>query len=343
MEIYLATDADREDWDNYVLSHSDGTAYQLFAWKKAVEKAYNFKGLYLLAKRGFDVCGILPLINFRIPLVCKSLISLPYCDIGGALADDADVGRELLTHARLLATQHHSKCCIRSIYPLPDAGTNQTNKVRMLLDLPSSEPELLHSLNAKVRSQVKKPIRDGLTVKVGSDELIKDFYNVFSENMRALGSPVHSRLWTESIVSSFNDRARVGVVYTPDGAPSAAGIVLIHPSTMSIPWASSLHRYKRNNSNMPLYWTFLTLAIDMGCQCFDFGRSSPGEGTYRFKAQWGATPKPLFWESYPVANRTPDKGLTCTGLRSLSESLWRHMPLSLCNALGPKVRRCINL
>ena len=28
---------------------------------------------------------------------------------------------------------------------------------------------------------------------------------------------------------------------------------------------------------------------------FDFGRSSEGEGTYKFKKQWGAKPTPLVW------------------------------------------------
>ena len=344
MQISLATATDKEDWDNYVLNHPEGTAYQLFAWQEAVERAYHFKGIYLLAKKKLSVCGILPLIDFHLPLIGRTLISLPYCDTGGTLSDDADVARELLARARSLASQYSSKYSIRAIRSLSDANTNQTDKVRMMLDLPSSLSVLQDRLNAKVRSQAKKPIRDGLIVKVGSDELIKDFYSVFAENMRDLGSPVHSCLWIESIVSFYGDRARVGVVYTPEGFPSAAGIVLVHPSTMSIPWASSLRRHKSNNSNMLLYWTFLSLSIEMGCRFFDFGRSSPGEGTYRFKAQWGATPEPLFWDSYPLTKKlSSGQGRTGTGLRSLAESLWRHMPLSACNALGPKFRRCIHL
>ena len=343
MQIRLATYADKDIWDDYVLKHANGTAYQLFAWKMAVEAAYAFKGCYLLAENKLGVCGILPLIDFRVPLLNRTLISLPYCDAGGVLAENDEVERALLAHAHSIARQKSSDCQIRAVRPLPETGTNQTDKVRMLLDLPSNATLLKKGLNAKVRSQMKKPVRDGLTVKIGTIELVDEFYRIFAENMRTLGSPVHSRRWIESIISSYGDRARIVVVRTPEIVPAAAGVVLIHPSTMSVPWASSLRRYNRYNPNMLLYWTFLTLAIDAGCRCFDFGRSSKGEGTYRFKAQWGATPKPLFWETYPPRKSALKQGKVGPGVRAFAENLWRHMPLSLCNTFGPVLRRCINL
>lgn len=343
MQIRLATDADRTAWDDYVSNHPEGTAYQFYAWQEAVGMAYSLRSEYLLAESGSAVCGILPLIDFRVPFSGRTLISLPYCDAGGVLADTEMVARALLDSARSLAKNQGTGWQIRSVRSLPDAGANQTDKVRMLLDLPESAGELLAGLDAKVRSQVKKPVRDGLTAKLGTHELIDHFYQVFAENMRDLGSPVHSRHWIEAIVSAYGDRVRIAVIYTPEGIPAAAGIVLIHPSTMSIPWASSLRRFNRLNPNMLLYWIFLNLAIDRGCRCFDFGRSTPGEGTYRFKEQWGTRPEPLFWGSGPCGGKAPKPGANGTEMRSLAENLWRRMPLAVCNTLGPMVRRCVNL
>lgn len=343
MKIRHATDADRPAWDDYVSSHHDGTAYQYYAWQKAVGRAYGFRGVYLLADNGSSLCGILPLIDFRVPFSSRTLISLPYCDAGGALADNAAIAQALLAAARSLAEQQGAGWQIRAVRSLTDVGTNQTDKVRMLLDLPESAGQLLAGLDAKVRSQVKKPVRDGLTAKLGTHELIDDFYQVFAENMRDLGSPVHSRQWIEAIVSAYGDRSRVAVIYTPEGIPAAAGIVLIHPSTMSIPWASSLRRFNRLNPNMLLYWIFLNLAIDSGCRCFDFGRSTPGEGTYRFKEQWGTRPEPLFWGSSSLRGKRPKPSSNGTEMRAIAENLWRRMPLAVCNTLGPMVRRCVNL
>ena len=291
MQIRVATTDDQPVWDEYVYNHPKGLAYQLFAWKQAVKQAYGFEGKYFLAESSGDICGVLPLIELRVPLRGESLISLPYCDAGGVLADSSEVAKELLNEA----FSSSQRCEIRSAFELDSGLSNQTDKVRMLLDLPASSNELLAGLKSKLRSQVKKPIRDGLMVKMGGGELVDTFYRIFAANMRDLGSPVHSLTWIKAVVDSYAENCRVAVVYTPNGEPAAAGIILLQRQTVSIPWASALREYNRLNPNMLLYWTFLEFAADNGHRYFDFGRSTPSEGTYRFKQQWGALPKPLYW------------------------------------------------
>ena len=349
MQIRLATDSDISVWDTYVLKHPEGVAYQMFAWRDAVRKAYGFKAKYLLAENVNGLCGILPLIDFRIPFVGTTFISLPYCDAGGVLADNEGVARMLVDHARSLAARQGAGCQIRSVEQLPYSGINRTDKVRMLLDLPNNAEQMLAGLDAKVRNQVRKPVRDGLTVKLGTQELVDDFYQVFAENMRDLGSPVHSRQWIEAVVAAYGERCRVAVVRTPDNIPVAAGVVLIHPDTMSIPWASSLRRYNRLNPNMLLYWIFLSLAIDSGCRRFDFGRSTPGEGTYRFKEQWGAAPRQLFWYDFAgngqaaVASSDHDHSADNRSVRQRVAELWSRIPLAGATWAGPRIRKYIPL
>lgn len=120
----------------------------------------------------------------------------------------------------------------------------------------------------------------------------------------------------------------------------------MHPTTVSIPWASSLRRYNRLNPNMLLYWTFLALAADGGHSRFDFGRSTVGEGTFRFKEQWGAKPAPLFWEnlSAPEATGAPGtSGVLAHKGRRAAEMLWTYLPLGITTLLGPSLRRNISL
>lgn len=345
MHIRLATAADQHAWDGYVLAHPEGVAYQLWAWCEAVETAYGFSGVYLLAEDDGQLRGVLPLVDFRVPLRGASLISLPYCDAGGVLADNDEVAHGLLEKARSLAVQRNTPCRIRSLTPLADAGANCTDKVRMLLDLPASSEALLAGLKAKLRSQVKKPLRDGLTVRLGAGELVTDFYQIFAENMRDLGSPVHSRRWIEAVVAAYGERVRLAVVATPEGVPAAAGIILLQPTTVSIPWASSLRRYNQLNPNMLLYWTFLAFAADHGFKRFDFGRSTPGEGTWRFKEQWGSVPHPLYWYELgrnDNAAPTAEAAEPSQNRRRVTE-LWSRLPLAGANWLGPRIRKYISL
>ena len=95
---------------------------------------------------------------------------------------------------------------------------------------------------------------------------------------------------------------------------------------------------------MLLYWTFLSHASDNGHRYFDFGRSTPGEGTYRFKEQWGAVPEQLYWYGWPEKRGGSEKTSTIkTNIRKTCEKVWSHLPLSVTNKLGPAVRRYIPL
>ncbi|HCY86274.1 MAG TPA: peptidoglycan bridge formation protein FemAB [Desulfobacteraceae bacterium] len=342
-----------QSWDAYVLAREDGLGYQLSAFGKAVRQAYGFDTIYLTARIHRRICGILAVTRVGIPGHPGAWISSPYCDAGGILADSQDAEKVLLKAALLLAKRKGipqvSLRSARSFAGIPPELTRHSGKARLLLDLPRNPLDLLSGLKAKVRSQVKKPIRDGLQFVMGGRELIRPFYGVFKENMRDLGSPVHSVRWMEQLLTAYKNRAHIGLVSLPDGTPAAGGLILCHRTTVSIPWASSLRCYNRLNPNMLLYWRFLEFACRQGFQHFDFGRSTPGEGTFRFKTQWGATPVFLHWADFnpfaddPAVPLVRDAGTDVSPARRAVEIILSKMPLSLATALGSSTRRFISL
>jgi FemAB-related protein (PEP-CTERM system-associated) len=360
MTIHEATDREKEAWDAYALSHPSGSAYHLYAWKQAVERAYGFPCPYFLAENKGKVCGFLPTVQIHWPLRSGALVSLPYCDVAGPLADSPSIEQELISYAFDYAKHHGMSRLELRGQAGAKAGhddrpsqsdlfhqTPAAPKVRMLLDLPASSEALMTSFKSKLRSQVKKTFRDGLSARLGGIELLEGFYAVFRENMRDLGSPVHSKGWIESILKQFGSRAVCGLVDMPDGSPAACGIILCHDQTVSIPWASSLRRFNRYSPNMLLYWSFLEYAARHGYSWFDFGRSTPDEGTYKFKQQWGAKPRPLRWVRYDTAaGNAPDEVQGSDGtdrMRSLAEGMIKTMPVPMATFLGSRLRKYISL
>lgn len=282
--------SDSLKWDSYVLARDDAGPYHLYAWKQAVEKAYGHRSLYLMAEDEEQNAkgGIAPFPD-QAPLINGDLVSHPFCDYGGALAIDAEVLDTLHRSAWDYAHDHHA--CLELRLKEPEISlTNrycmgsQSHKARMLLDLPSSSEELWGSFKSKLRSQIKRPQKDGLEFALGASELVNDFYSVFSVNMHGLGSPVHSRELIDAVVRSYGQRAHVGIVRS-DSKPVAGGVILEINDLVAIPWASALAEYSGSSPDMLLYWGFLAYASDHGFKRFDFGRSTPGEGTYRFKEQ----------------------------------------------------------
>lgn len=132
------------------------------------------------------------------------------------------------------------------------------------------------------------------------------------------------------------------MVYRNDVAV-AGSVTLGFKGVLSNPWASSLRRYSELAPNMLLYWSMLEYGCENGYRTFDFGRSTVGEGTYRFKEQWGARPEPLYWYRF---TRADGKARTVTresGGVSRAVEIWKRLPLPVTRVLGPYIRRHISL
>ena len=319
-------------WDQAVEELGAGP-YLSWAWKEAVERAYSHRGVYLAAQEGSQIKGLLPLVKFR-TLLKTSWVSLPFCDYGGIWARDEETFSALLSEARRIASGSplEIRFCEKPplLEDLPPPG-----KVRLLLELPENSETLWKQLKSKVRSQVRRPQKEGAEALVGGIELLPAFYRIYQENMHYLGSPAHSMAWFKTLLLSFGERARVVLVHL-EQTPLAAAILLFSREAATVPWAASLRAYKRMSPNMLLYWTMLAQASDRGLKYFDFGRSTPGSGTYRFKKQWGAEEAPLYWYGRELSPQPSKK-------RELLARGWQKLPAPLANWLGPRLRRFIAL
>jgi len=356
MEIKFTDTDDAGKWDEYVHVHPQATLYHLYGWRNVIKKTYGHKTYYLMAEKSDgSVAGILPLVHLSHFIFGNSLISMPFFDMGGILADDWDAEKAILNKAVSLGKkvraqtielrhgEENPKFEIRN----PEFETKiRSDKVRMILRLPESSEVLMKSFKSKLRSQIKKPMKSGLRSKIGGPELLDDFYEVFLINMRDLGSPVHSKHLMKNVLGEFPDKAEILMIYK-ENQPLACSLVAEFRGMLENPWASALREYGRLSPNMLLYWAMLEHACDRGCQYFDLGRSTPNEGTYKFKAQWGAKPWPLNWY-YLYLNGAPhetdmESSQAATSKFDRAVQYWKKLPVPLTRVIGPMIRKHIGL
>jgi len=374
LQIRLAGDSDRDSWDGYVRKHPEGSLFHLFGWRDIVNRTYGHPAYYLMAVEGNQTAGppsghgilaarttvgVLPLIHIKHRIFGSSLVSLPFLDGGGFLADRDDVEKSLLREginlARNIGATRMELRCERLLAGRNDVispwGTEPTSpisiaersdKVRMLLRLPDSAETLMKSFKAKLRSQVLKPLKEGMTSKTGGVELLADFYEVFSVNMRDLGSPVHSIELMRHVLKEFPERARIIVVYRSEEAVASA-LVVGFDKALCNPWASSVRKYAALSPNMLLYLRMLEFACDNGYRVFNFGRSTRGEGTYRFKEQWGAEPVPLYWYYISLDGKPPNPESAQKKRFEIAAHFWRKLPVVVTKLVGPRIRKHISL
>lgn len=304
-----------------------------------MERVFGHECIYLEARDDTArLAGVLPLVRVRSVLFGHYLVSMPFLNYGGPLGDDAAV-RALAAHAARLAGAGGVRLLeMRSARELPLDLPVSHRKITVLLDLPGSTEALWKQLDAKVRSQVRRPQKEGIAMRFGPDQ-VGPFFDVFARHMRDLGTPTQPRLLFSTIAELFGDDVWFGCAYHAE-QPVACGCGFRWDSEFEMTWASSLNAYNRVAPNMLLYWSFMERAIHEGVRVFNFGRCSPGAGTHRFKRQWGSRDEPLWWYDLASRNGATTPSPNDSGY-SWGPRLWKHLPEPVATALGPRIVRYI--
>lgn len=338
-QLRVGTARDAREWDAFVAAHADGTVDHLWAWQDVIRDALGHESRYLVVRRGATAVGVLPLVLVRSRIFGRSVVSMPFLNDGGVLAEDRPSMEALIGAARDVAREFGATHIeLRHRRRLAEELPCRQHKLAMTRQLPATPDLLWTDLDRKVRNQVRKAQKEGLELVSGGAELIDEFYGVFATNMRDLGTPVYPRSLFDRALAAFPDRMRVFVVRR-SGRAVAGGITVRFGTTTSNPWASSLREFRSLNPNMLLYWGMLEHAITWGARVFDFGRSSPESGTHHFKVQWGAVAERLHWEYVLLSRSSVPQQDPSNSRFHLAIGLWQRLPLVVANAIGPVVAR----
>lgn len=328
------------EWDEFARTEPGYTHFHRYGWKSVIVGVFGHECPYLAARdQSGRLCGVLPLVRVKSALFGHYLVSMPFVNYGGPLGAEAVV-RSLAAEAVRLAEQGAVKLLeLRSRVALPLDLPVSHRKITVVLDLPGGSEELFKRIPAKVRSQVRRPQKEGVTVRFGADQ-VDPFFAVFSRHMRDLGTPTLPRSFFQAIATAFPDDAWFGCAWLND-RPIACGAGFTWGGEFEMTWASSLSEFNKIAPNMLLYWSFMERAIAAKLTLFNFGRCTPEGGTHRFKRQWGSRDEQLHWYQHTrsgqeAATPSPDDGAFSWGPR-----LWKRLPLSVATALGPRIVRYI--
>ena len=311
-------------------------------WLSVLRDGLGHQTYALEATAAGRTCGFLPVAYVSSVLFGRFLVSLPYLNSNGVVADAADVQTALIDRAVRLADElgvRYLELRHEAAIDHPALTGRLTTKVHMRLALPDSAERLWKGFDPKVRNQVRKGEKHGLTVAWGSEDLLEPFYAVLCHNMRDLGTPVYGRPLFRAVLGTFPGRAELCVVRSGE-EPVAAALLLHGDGVTEVPTASSLRAFNPTCANMLMYRHLLDRAVERGQAVFDFGRSTADGPTFQFKKQWGAAPHPAVWQyavrSGEVGEMRPDHPRYRRAVR-----VWQRLPVPLTRYLGPHIVRGI--
>ena len=154
------------------------------------------------------------------------------------------------------------------------------------------------------------------------------FHGLLSATLARHGAPMMPTALFETLIDQFD--ARILVVRKCASGEALASLLWLRDGPLAwMPWMGS--RLRADRPGDLLFWGLIEHALDAGATIVDFGRSSVGDGVYRFKRGFGAVPVPVLWLS--------DRKADLYSRYAPVQRLWRTLPKVLTDELGPRLCR----
>ncbi|MCZ6819288.1 MAG: FemAB family PEP-CTERM system-associated protein [Calditrichaeota bacterium] len=325
-------------WNKFVESHPATNFYQLLGWKSVFESTFGYAPRYYIALNSKDeVAGILPMFRMRDIFWRRYLVANPFSNFAGICAESGEVEESLVEKAAEIARSEAAQYVeFRQLrQPLRRDLPTKESFVTLMLEL-SRDPDVhWQHISSRNRNKIRKAEKNGLTVDFGLHYL-KDFHEIYSINLRLLGTPIFPYRMFEKVIAVFKDQVEL-LVLKLDGQVVSGMFLFKFKNMISEPWVASLRQYNKIYINNYLYWQAIKYACENGFDVFDFGRSTADTGTYSFKMQWGAEPVQLYYQYYlNKASTVPVVDANNNKYQRIID-VWKKLPLFVTNFIGPRV------
>jgi FemAB-related protein (PEP-CTERM system-associated) len=336
VRAFAAGDAAR--WDEFVAASRDATFFHRAGWREILERVLRHRPRYLLAERDGIVCGVLPLAEVRSRLFGHALVSLPFCVYGGPAATDAAAESALIDAAedlgRSLGVRHLE---LRNRTPKRPDWPRQDLYVTFRKSLAPDAEANLAAIPRKQRAMVRKGMSRGLRGEI--DRASDRFFALYADNVHRHGTPPLAKRYFAELMRVFGDDCEVLTIVDPEGRP-VSGVMSFYFRDEILPYyAGDTAQARDCAANDFKYWELMRRACARGVRVFDYGRSKQGTGSYAFKKNWGFEPSPLAYEYALYGSAAVPQNNPLNPRYRAFIALWRRLPRSVVNAVGPMIVR----
>ncbi len=337
--VRAAQESDAASWDAFVEAHPAATFFHLYGWRRVLERAYRHRTHYLCATREGRVVGVLPLAEVKSWLFGHTLVSTPFCVYGGAVAEDVATRDSLIDAACKLATELGVDTLeLRNMERVRPEWPCKDLYVTFRKPISADDEENLKAIPRKQRAMVRGGITAGLVSQIDQD--VATAWDVYSESVRNLGTPVFPLEYFKILAAEFGERCEV--LKVQHAGQTVASVLSFYFRDEVLPYyGGGTHASREVNANDFMYWELMRRAAARGLRIFDYGRSKRDTGSFRFKKHWGFEPAPLYYEYFLVKAREMPNVSPTNPKYALFLKVWQRLPLWLSRRIGPFLSRSL--
>ena len=326
--------------DAFVLSSEAGTFFHLTGWTRAVVEEFGHRDRSLVAERGDEIVGVLPLTECAGLLGGRALISNAYAVYGGPAAVDREAELALVRAAEELAVvERVGRLELRCQRDL-DVGFERLDlHATFIRELPGSAEEVLKCMPKKSRADARKARQQhGLTLREGR-WYVGDLARLFHQNKQALGSPALPATFFARLLAIFPERATIHLTKQGEEPVMAVMSFLFRDQVLAYYSGTAANADRRCKASAFTYMALQEWSIDAGYRVFDFGRSRKGSGAFAFKARQGFEPAELYYQIRRVRDQALPSLNPSNPKTLILQRTWRSLPAGLATRLSARASR----
>lgn len=161
-----------------------------------------------------------------------------------------------------------------------------------IVDLTLSEEKLWSNVHSKHRNSIRRGEKSNLELKIGNEELLKDYVPISIETYSRSSKSTASFEYYDGIVKNLDDNIKIFMVYK-DGISQAGGMFYYNNQMAYYLHGASIGRPEPGSTNY-LLWKAMMYFKDKGVKNFSFvgyhHDPAPGsklDGIQRFKERFG--------------------------------------------------------
>lgn len=317
MDIKILTSADEQAYEGMLLGRENSLLYVSLKYRSILQQYIDAEDFYLIAKRGSDVVGALPLFLKRNGTHGNVLNSLPFYGSNGGVIispnvkDPGPVFKALSEGLHDLAreTDVVAVTIITSPFePFPKFYEEhlkpafRDSRIGQVFPLPYSsgipEDVVMGMIHSKTRNMVRKARKSKIAYAHSPDiEALRFLADTHQGNMRTIGAIAKGWEFFRKIADVFQyDRDYRVYVATRDDDPVSALLLFYYNKTVEYFTPATLQEYRSLQPNSLLIFEAMIDATRQGYHYWNFGGTLHSQrGVYQFKKRWGTRDMPYYY------------------------------------------------
>jgi len=335
-------------WAEFVARHPKASVFHSVGWLQALESTYGYEPMVFTTsppteelKNGLAVCRVESYITGR------RLVSLPFSDHCEPLCDSKEESDDLICNFRDALENQNLKYV--EVRPTDDnfSETLRQNKFQPVakfflhtLSLIPDLPELFRGLDKdSVQRRIRRAERAHLVERCGrSEELLKDFYGLFTLTRGRHQLPPTPYAWFRNLVLCQGEALEIRLAYKEE-TPISAILTIQFKETVYYKYGCSDARFNQFGATSWLFWNAIVAAKTRNATKFDFGRTEEDNpGLLAFKNHWAPRSQSLIYWRYPIGSSL----VSVTGWKlKMAKRVFSCLPNSVLNMIGHLVYRHI--